>query len=644
MKKISSVLFLSLLIFSTEISAQKDRTIAEVQGEKNSSPFVDDSVRLTGIVTARLKTGFFLQSPDDKTDGNQATSEGIYVFTKSEPTGEAAIGNLISVTGTVEEFRPKQEPMSLPITELSMFKDRDTIKVISKANPLPKPVVLTAADFSKGLIDALEKYEGMRVQTDELTVVAPTGGRVDDKTAGSVSNGVFYAVLKGTPRPFREPGLELYDYVLLNDKDKEKMKAAYPKIPIFDNNSERIRIESAAQLGAQTVDATAFSTIKNLTGVLHYAYRAYAILPDVDSKHTVSGAVKALPLPAPGDRQFSIAGTNLENLFDDEDDPEIKEDIVTREAFQKRLKKISSAIRDYMKTPDVVGVIETENLAVLKKLAEKINADAVSASQPNPKYEAYLIDGNDGRGIDSGYLVKSARVKVIEVKQLGKDDKFKNPKGDEDVLNDRPPLMLRASIDDAKTGKPFEFTAIVNHLKSFLGVNDPKDGGERVRLKRRLQAEFLAKIVQERQTANPNERIVLLGDFNAYQFNDGIGDTIGTIKGTPAPKESVMNFSEDLVNPDMTNLVDLIKAEQRYSYSFDGNAQVLDHILVSAAMKKHIGGFGYARLNADFPETFRNDDTRVERFSDHDAAIAYFTFDEKTAPNAENKTNQNPKK
>ena len=644
MKKISSVLFLSLLIFSTEISAQKDRTIAEVQGEKNSSPFVDDSVRLTGIVTARLKTGFFLQSPDDKTDGNQATSEGIYVFTKSEPTGEAAIGNLISVTGTVEEFRPKQEPMSLPITELSMFKDRDTIKVISKANPLPKPVVLTAADFSKGLIDALEKYEGMRVQTDELTVVAPTGGRVDDKTAGSVSNGVFYAVLKGTPRPFREPGLELYDYVLLNDKDKEKMKAAYPKIPIFDNNSERIRIESAAQPGAQTVDATAFSTIKNLTGVLHYAYRAYAILPDVDSKHTVSGAVKAMPLPAPGDRQFSIAGTNLENLFDDEDDPEIKEDIVTREAFQKRLKKISSAIRDYMKTPDVVGVIETENLAVLKKLAEKINADAVSASQPNPKYEAYLIDGNDGRGIDSGYLVKSARVKVIEVKQLGKDDKFKNPKGDEDVLNDRPPLMLRAWIDDAKTGKPFEFTAIVNHLKSFLGVNDPKDGGERVRLKRRLQAEFLAKIVQERQTANPNERIVLLGDFNAYQFNDGIGDTIGTIKGTPAPKESVMNFSEDLVNPDMTNLVDLIKAEQRYSYSFDGNAQVLDHILVSAAMKKHIGGFGYARLNADFPETFRNDDTRVERFSDHDAAIAYFTFDEKTAPNAENKTNQNPKK
>ena len=644
MKKIFSILFLGILLFVSDVSAQKDRTIAEVQGDKNASPLVGQTARLTGIVTARIKSGFFLQSPDDKTDGNPATSEGIYVFTKSEPPGEAAIGNLVSVTGTIEEFRPKQEPMSLPITELSMFKDRDTIKVVSQGNALPKPIVLTAADFSKGVIDVLEKYEGMRVTADDLTVVAPTKGRVDDKTASAQSDGIFYAVVKGVPRPFREPGIELYDYVLLNDKDKEKMKAAYPKIPVFDNNAERLRIESAAQLGAQNVDTTAFATVKNMTGVMHYAYRTYTILTDVDSKHTISGTVMAKPLTAPSERQFSIVGTNLENLFDDEDDPSIKEDLVAKEAFQKRLKKISLAVRDYMRMPDVIGVIEAESLPVLKKLADRINADAVAANQPNPKYEAYLIDGNDGRGIDSGFLVKTLRVKVIEVKQFGKEDKYKTPKGDEENLNDRPPLMLRASIDDPKTGKPFEFTAIVNHLKSFLGVDDPKDGGARVRLKRKLQAEFLAKIVQERQTANPNERIVLLGDFNAYQFNDGIGDTIGTIKGTPAPKDAVMNFSEDLVNPDLTNLVDLIKVEQRYSYSFDGNAQVLDHILINAAMKKHLGGFGYARLNADFPQIYRNDENRVERFSDHDAAIAYFSLDETAAANADSKNGQTPKK
>jgi hypothetical protein len=127
---------------------------------------------------------------------------------------------LISVTGTVEEFRPKQEPLSLPLTELSMFKDRDVIKVVSKANPLPKPITLTAAETSKTVIDALEKYEGMRVSVSEMTVVAPTNGRVEEKTGASESDGVFYAVVKGMARPFREIGLDVYDYVLLPEKEK----------------------------------------------------------------------------------------------------------------------------------------------------------------------------------------------------------------------------------------------------------------------------------------------------------------------------------------------------------------------------------------------------------------------------------------
>jgi len=644
MKKIFSVLFLCVLLFATDASAQKDRAIGEVQGEKNASPFVGDSVRLTGIVTARLKTGFFLQSPDDKTDGNPVTSEGIYVFTKSEPSGEAAIGNLISVTGTVEEYRPKQEPMSLPITELSMFKDRDTIKVISKANVLPKPIVLTAAETSKTVIDALEKYEGMRVAVAVMTVVAPTNGRGDEKTGVSVSDGTFYGVVKGVARPFRETGLDIYDYVLLPEKEKEKLKKDAPKISVFDHNPERLRVESATQLGAQAIEVTSFSEIKNLTGVLHYAYRAYAILVDADNRPAVSNLVKAQPLPAPTARQFSIAATNLERFFDDQDDPNIKEPLITSEGFEKRLKKVSLAIRSFMQTPDVVGVIEMENLAVLKKLADRINKDSEASGKPNPKYEAYLVEGNDIGGIDSGFLVKSSRVEVLETKQLGKDEKFENPVSKNDVsLHDRPPFMLRAAIKDDKTNKPLELTIVVNHLKSLRDYNDEKNAPF-VRMKKKLQAEFLAKYVAVRLKANPGERIALVGDFNAFQFNDGVMDVIGTIKGIPSAKDSVFIASEDLLNPDLTNLVDLIKTEQRYSYSFDGNAQILDHILVSDGMKKHLVGFGYARINTDFPETYRNDDTRVERFSDHDAAIAYFTFDEKTALNTESKSDQNPKK
>jgi hypothetical protein len=643
MKKIFSILFLGVLLFVSDALAQKDRTIAEVQGEKNVSPFDGQSVRLTGIVTARLRGGFFLQTPDDKTDGNPATSEGIYVFTKSEPTGDAAIGNLISVTGTVEEFRPKADPMSLPITELSMFKDRDTIKVISKAVPLPKPIVLTAAETSGSVIDALERFEGMRVMVAEMTVVAPTNGRVEEKTGASESDGTFYGVVKGVPRPFREPGLDIYDYVLLPEKEKEKVKKDAPKVTLFDHNPERLRVESTGQLGGQAINVTSFAEIKNLTGVLHYAYRAYSILVDADNRPAVSNLKKAQPLSPPNDRQFSIAATNLERFFDDQDDPNIKEPIITSEGFEKRLKKVSLAVRSFMQTPDIVGIVEVESLDVLKKLAERINKDAEASGKPNPKYEAYLVEGNDIGGIDSGFLVKTARVEVLETQQLGKDEKFKNPVSKNEVfLNDRPPFLLRAAIKDEKTNKPLELTVIVNHLKSLRGYNDAKDAPF-VRMKKKLQAEFLAKYVAERTKTNPNERIALVGDFNAFQFNDGVMDVLGTLKGTPATKESVFIASEDLLNPDLTNLVDLIKADQRYSYSFDGNAQILDHILVSETLKKHLAGFGYARINADFPEIYRNDDTRVERFSDHDAAIAYFTFEERAALSADAKKNSNPK-
>jgi predicted extracellular nuclease len=188
--------------------------------------------------------------------------------------------------------------------------------------------------------------------------------------------------------------------------------------------------------------------------------------------------------------------------------------------------------------------------------------------------------------------------------------------------------MLRASFADPKSGDPFEFTVIVNHLKSFLGYNDPKRQ-DAVRLKKRLQAEFLAKLVQARQKADPKERIILLGDFNAYQFNDGIVDVIGTIKGTPAAKDAVLNPSDDLVDPDMVDLVDLITEKQRYSYNYDGNGQVLDHMIVTANLVPHVSGFGFARVNADFPESYRSDAARPERYSDHDAAIGFFSIDAK---------------
>ncbi len=616
-------------LLSIPAAAQTDLAIHAIQGTGNISPVNGQTVRVTGIVTARIRNGFFLQSPDDKADADPTTSEAIFVFTRTIPDAAAAVGNLISVTGKVTEYRRDNEPASLTLTQIVHQKGSDELKLISSGNQLPKPVTLAIADFQPNAIDQLEKYEAMRVRVAELSVVSPTDGRVDIKTSSSVSNGSFYGVLKGVARPFREPGLEIAEWIFMDEAARLKLRAAFPKITLFDTNPERLRIESMVQDAARPIDVSVGTVLSDVTGVLHYTYRTNTLLVDASYNAKPETTIRPNPMPIAGEREFSVVAMNIENFFDDRDDPKIKEVIVEREAFRKRLRKISLAFRNVLNLPDIVGVVEIESLHGLEQLAKQINADTVAAGKPDPKYTAHLIDGNDGRGIDNGYLVRTQRVKVLEIKQLGKDEKYKHPLTGENIfLNDRPPLLLRASVNDAKTEKPFEITAIVNHMKSYLGYNDPRQQ-DNVRLKKKLQAEYLAKIVQERQKADPAERIIVLGDFNSYQFSDGIMDMMGTIKGTPATPDSLMIASPDLVDPDLINLVDMIAVTQRYSYTFDGNAQVLDHILISETLRKHIQGFGFPRVNADYPEVFRNDESRPERFSDHDPAAAYFTLDPK---------------
>jgi hypothetical protein len=284
-----------------------------------------------------------------------------------------------------------------------------------------------------------------------------------------------------------------------------------------------------------------------------------------------------------------------------------------------------------MLAPDIVGVEEVENLATLQRLADKINGDSLAAGQPDPGYAAHLKEGNDVGGIDVGFLVKTARVSVVDVTQVGKDTTYIDPNtGRPALLNDRPPLVLRATVQ-GPIGSPFPVTVIVNHLRSLNGINDETPSGAgtaggRIRAKRAAQAEFLANLIQERQAADPSERIVSVGDYNAFAVNDGYVDIVGTVEGQPAPADQVVLAAADLVDPDLTTLVDLLDADQAYSYVFDGSTQALDHVQVNAPLKKRFTRFHYARNNADFPDSYRNDPSRPERLSDHDMPVAYFAF------------------
>lgn len=609
------LIVVSVLIGASPVLAQKEYTIAQIQGDKGSSPVVNENVRVTGIVTAILKSGFFIQTPDDRVDKDPKTSEAIYVY-GANSVAQVTLGSLVQVDGTVVEFRPRTEKIFLTITEIT----RPTVKVLSRDNTLPAPIVLTPADLDpKGKLDQLEKYEGMRVKGD-FVVVGPTGGFTNEKSGIATSNGIFFVTLKGTPRPFREPGLPILQILV------DKLPAT---TPAFDMNPEILRIDSNQQTDSKAIDVPAGATIAGLTGVIDYSRKFYTLYVDASTPPKVENIKGFVPISPAGEREVTVGSFNIENFFDDEVNSSNveKEALAPKDIFAKRLNKVSLAIRNVLSMPDILGIVEVENIKVLQKVADKINADVVAAGQPSPKYVPYLEEGNDVRGIDVGFLVKSTKIKVVEVKQLAKDAKIEGVAGAEGQnLFDRPPLMLRAEVIDAKSAKPLAVSVIVTHIKSYNGIDD-ENGGDRVRHKRRLEAEWLANFVAEREKADANERILLCGDFNAFQFNDGYNDLIGILKGkfdqnVLAPSKTA--FATGLV-PLIDYLPDTLK---RYSYSFDGSAQALDHVLVNKAARERLLKFGYARVDADFPLVWANDATRPERISDHDAPVVFLSLDE----------------
>jgi len=601
--------------------------IHDVQGSGPVSPLVGQIVSTSGIVTAIKGNGFFIQAPDASADGDPNPSEAVFVFTStSPPSATVARGNSVMVSGTVAEFKPSSDPDSPPLTEIS---GSPQVAVVSTGNPVPSPVTLTPADTNpSGTIEQLERFEGMRVHVDSLTAVSPTSGTVNERRATSTSDGVFYAVITGVARPFREPGVELPD----------PLPPGSPCcVPRFDANPERLRIDSDGQAGASAIEVTSGATITNVTGPLDYSSRAYTILLDPESPPVVSGLMTATPAPARAADEFTIASFNMQRFFDRTDDPGTSDVALTQEAFDRRLRKASLVIRRVLGAPDIIAVEEVENLATLQAIADRIEIDSVFDDGPASFYRPFLVEGNDPSGIDVGLLIKFGRVSVLSVEQQGKTATYTNPNtGLPETLNDRPPLVLQAVLDEPGFF-PFQFTLIANHLRSLSGINDPADGA-RVRAKRRAQAEFLANLIQSRQAASPDERIISVGDYNAFEFNDGYVDSIGTIRGTPAPPNEVVLASNDLVNPDLTDLIEMAPADQRYSFIFDGNAQALDHVLVTQNLLGRVNRIHYARTNADFPESYRNDATRPERISDHDIPVAYISIASPPSPLSVTKT------
>lgn len=562
--------------------------IFEIQGAGHISPLVGELVITTGIVTAVDDNGFYLQDPTG--DGNANTSDGIFVFTGSVPT--VAVGDAAEVTGDVEEFGFSDR---LTVTQI----DASNVTVTSSGNPLPDAVVIgtggltppteiiisedeitTPIDLSNPAdaaannfdpaedgIDFYEALEGMRVTVQDAIAVSPANGFGE----------IFTVANQGA------------DATGFNERGGVTATEG-------DLNPERIQIQIDSNVGPD-LDVSNIITgdlLGDVTGVVTYNFGNFEVVA-TDIGTPVSGGLEAEVTTLAGtDNQLTIASYNVLNL-----DPSDTEQIAI----------IAQQIVDNLLSPDVIALQEVQdnNGAASGTVASdqtlQALADAIEAAG-GPAYSFAVVDpvaentqgGQPNGNIRVAYLFNDDRVDLVEGSLQALDEATLAAAGVSvpDAFNgSRIPLAAQFSFEGEV------FTVINNHFTSkggsddLFGANQPaeENGDDR----REGQATALNDYVDSLLAADPDANVVVLGDFNDFDFST----PLDIIEGGSGADQILFNQ------------VETIAADaDRYTFIFQGNSQAIDQFLVTGNLVPNTE-FDIVHVNADFQT----------RGSDHDPIL-----------------------
>jgi uncharacterized protein len=564
--------------------------IHDIQGASHISPLNGRSVSgVPGVVTAKSTSGFWLQ--DTQPDADPATSEGIFVYTGSAPT--VAVADSVTANGTVTEFRPggANGTNNLTTTELTS----PTVTVVAHNVALPAttlvgsggrvpPATVIEDDATGDVetsgvfdpagdgIDFWESMEGMRVQIDNAAVVGPRN------TYGEIP-----VVAQGSTTRTNRGGIVLQS---------------------GDANPERVLLDDvlAATPAVNVGDALSGATV----GVLDYSFGNFKLL--VTSTPTVtSGGIAPETTTAATAGQLSAATFNVENL--DPTDPQSKFD------------GLASALVDNLKAPDLVALEEIQDNTgpandgvvacdqTMNKLISAISAaggPAYSYRQVNP------TDGADG-GEPGG------NIRQVFMYRTDRGLSFVDRPGAtsttaDSVVNTGGVPSLKYSprrIDPNNSAfnssrKPLagEFTwngqtvfAIANHFNSkggdqplFGHFQPPALSSE---TQRHNQATVVKTFVDQILAVNASSSVIVLGDLNDFEFSQ---------------TADILTAGNSLVDLPRT-----LPVAERYTYDYEGNSQVLDHILLSSSLAAKLYSYDVVHINSEFATQISDHDPQVVR-------------------------------
>ena len=519
--------------------------IGQVQGAGEHTPLDGQQVTVRGTVVGDVPglSGFYLQDPDG--DGNAATSDGIFVFSRVA----VDLGDTVVVQGGAREYFDQ--------TQISSREDV-AVCVDGSATDLPDPAALDlpATDAER------EPFEGMLVRpVDELTV-----SEVYDLTRfGELT--LSEGGLLVQPTELARPGPEAQAIAAQNQ---------LRRIVLDDGLGDRLDTDEAPYLSPTT--PVRVGAVLDLTEpvVLGYGFNQWRLQPSdgtADGVFAPQNTRPAAPDAVGGDVQ--VGAFNVLNYFLTFVEP--GRGARSAEQLEKQAGKIVPAILAL--DADILTLMEIEDTdstgytpgdadAALADLVRRLNeaegAD-VWSYVPMPE-ELYGVDRDV---IRNGIIYRHDIVETIG-----------EPVGlvDESVWdNAREPIAQAFAFDGDV------FTVVANHFKSkgsgdeAAGDNvDSRDGqgawnGDRVR-----QAESLAAFADRLRQQAGDPDVLLMGDFNAYSQED--------------PMMALRDAG-------FTNLGTRLDPGG-YSYVFDDQSGSLDHALASSALVPKVTDLAHWNINA----------------------------------------------
>ncbi|MGT2666100.1 endonuclease/exonuclease/phosphatase family protein [Streptococcus rifensis] len=587
----------------TNPTTGKEASIGQIQGTSHVSPLVDQAVTVKNVVVTYVDTRsrFFIQ--DLEPDDDPATSDGLNVYMNNHGV---QVGDFLTLYGTVEEYLSsgyeEKATTDLTVTQLKASSIEKT-----GTAPLPAPIVLgqdrivppnvidsdgmSVFNPDQDALDFWESLEGMLVAVDDAKILGPSKYK------------------------------ELY--VLPGQSSAPLNNVGGINLRPDGHNTEIIPILLKKDFVAKAGD----SFTGRIAGPVWYSYTNYKVLVDNDSLPTFNdgGLLPEKTSIIKNDQKLSIASYNIENFSANKES-----------TSDEKVTRIAQSFVNDLNSPDIIGLIEVQdnNGAIDDgttdaSLSAQRLIDAIT-SLGGPQYtyldiapENNADGGAPGGNIRVGFLYNPNRVQLSS-KPVGgpteavswSKDGLSHSVGRIDPTNPawnsvRKSLAAEFVFDGEKV------VVVANHLNSKRGdfglygrVQPPTLGSEP---QRHALASLLNQFAQEGLAQNEKTNLVMLGDFNDFEFTP----TIQLIEGNL-----------------LSNLVSRHPEGDRFSYFYQGNNQSLDNILISNHLLD-TAEFDMIHVNSPFMEEHG-------RASDHDPLLLQLSLpqSDKTSQNGQTSIDQ----